>query len=107
MSLHETLEKARAKSGKTIRQIGEEVGRSHSNVSRWITGTQVPDEEVLSALARSLRIPVAQLRKEHAEATRVSLTERVAVLEAKVDRLIELLERPVMIDGDPRAAVRS
>ena len=85
--------------------LADELGTSGASVSRWINGLQVPGEEWVRPLARSLKVPVADVRSAVAlsraqlqdakdeQKRRAIENEELRRLRATVEELVKRLQQ--------------
>jgi transcriptional regulator with XRE-family HTH domain len=84
----------------TQQELGDAVGISHSQISRYEAGQAMPRKTVLRKLAEALGVPVEEFQKTDEESSLISVglitpdgeVDRFDVAKESIDRLREIAE---------------
>ena len=64
MATKSNLRRLREAAGLSVRELAKQIGQSHTNVSYWERGGQIPRSDVLASMAKALGVAVEELLGE-------------------------------------------
>ena len=103
VTLGDNIRKARKKMGLTQEEVASVIGVTSQAVSRWESGSGMPDISLLVPLAQTLSVSIDSIfgyeQQERSETTYIELSRKFEDIEKKASSPLEDVERDLSKDS--------